>query len=227
MATSLEKYISKEIQGSVEVGTVALTSALTTVAITGIAGEFSCDPTTLVVGQTISISGTFGGTGSITGYVDPTTYVVSVTDGSTTFTLTEVGGVAVETTAGTPTGLTYTLNREYIVGEVITGGTSLATARIVKIEGTGESTVLTFDSIGGAAMFEDGETVVAGTSGISAVVDIVAGDLPVGSIGGTTAATATTIIATSAGIVQNQVTGSRLRQEVLVASRDFATKQAV
>lgn len=84
---------------------------LTGVTITGTAGQFSCalSGVTLTVGQQIVISGTFGGTGSITGYTSPTTYFITVTNGSTTFTLsTSIGGTAVVTTAGTPTGLTYT-----------------------------------------------------------------------------------------------------------------------
>lgn len=84
---------------------------LTGVTITGTAGQFSCalSGVTLTVGQQITISGTFGGTGSITGYTNPTTYFITATNGSTTFTLsTSIGGTAVVTTAGTPTGLTYT-----------------------------------------------------------------------------------------------------------------------
>lgn len=84
---------------------------LTGVTITGTAGQFSCalSGVTLTVGQQIVISGTFGGTGSITGYTNPTTYFITATNGSTTFTLsTSIGGTAVVTTAGTPTGLTYT-----------------------------------------------------------------------------------------------------------------------
>lgn len=83
---------------------------LTGVTITGTAGEFSCalSGVTFTVGQQIVISGTFGGTGSITGYANPTTYFITATNGSTTFTLsTSIGGAAVVTTAGTPTGLTY------------------------------------------------------------------------------------------------------------------------
>lgn len=79
------------------------------VAITGTAGQFSCTATNLIVGQTIVISGTLGGTGTITGYTNPKTYYVIATNGTTTFTLSaSLGGGAVTTTAGTPTGLTYT-----------------------------------------------------------------------------------------------------------------------
>jgi hypothetical protein len=78
------------------------------VAITGIAGQFSCTATTLNVGQTVTITGTLGGTGTITGYATGTVYKISATNGSTTFTLvTAATGAAIVTTAGTPTGLTY------------------------------------------------------------------------------------------------------------------------
>lgn len=83
--------------------------ALTGVAITGTAGQFSCSAGTIAVGQLLKISGTLGGTGTITGYTNPTTYKVSATNGTTTFTLITEAGVAIVTTAGTPTGLTYNL----------------------------------------------------------------------------------------------------------------------
>jgi len=62
----------------------------------------------LVTGQRLTISGTLGGTGTITGYTDPTTYIMTAVT-ATSATLTTTAGVAVVTTAGTPTGLTYTL----------------------------------------------------------------------------------------------------------------------
>jgi hypothetical protein len=89
------------------------TTTLSGVSITGIAGQFACTAMSpaLNIGQTITISGTLGGTGTITGYVNPTTYYIIATNGSTTFTLsTTSGGSGVVTTAGTPTGLTYTLS---------------------------------------------------------------------------------------------------------------------
>jgi Pectate lyase superfamily protein/Periplasmic copper-binding protein (NosD) len=100
----IDNYV-ENIQGTTRPG---IGTALTSVTITGVAGQFACSPTTIVVGQQVIISGVFGGTGSITGYANPTTYVVSVTNGSTTFTLTTQAGAALTTTAGTPTGLTYT-----------------------------------------------------------------------------------------------------------------------
>jgi len=90
-----------------------LSATLTGVTITGIAGQFSCTASSvpLVIGQSLTLSGVYGGTGSIAGYADPTTYFIIATNGSTTFTLsTTAGGAGVVTTAGTPTGLTYTLS---------------------------------------------------------------------------------------------------------------------
>lgn len=107
---------------------LATSPTLTTVAITGTGGQFSCNAAALSVGQLISISGTYGGTGSITGYSStagsPVTYYVIATNGSTTFTLsTTRGGAAISTTVGTPTGLTYTAS-------ALVGGPSLSTAFI-------------------------------------------------------------------------------------------------
>ena len=104
---------------SAPTGTIATTRNLTTVTIAGTAGEFTCDTTTLWVGMRITISGTLGGTGSITGYANPTTYQIFATNGSTTFTLRTLGGAAIVTTAGTPTGLTYaTSGAQGVVGEL-------------------------------------------------------------------------------------------------------------
>ncbi|CAB5221587.1 hypothetical protein UFOVP240_204 [uncultured Caudovirales phage] len=78
------------------------------VTITGTAGQFSCTSTTLSVGQTVTITGTLGGTGTITGYTTGTVYKISATNGTTTFTLINATtDAALVTTAGTPTGLTY------------------------------------------------------------------------------------------------------------------------
>ena len=92
------------------VNTTGGAPTLSGVTITGTAGQFSCTASTLVLGQQVTISGVFGGTGSITGYANPTTYYIVATNGTTTFTLsTTPTGSGVTTTAGTPTGLTYTL----------------------------------------------------------------------------------------------------------------------
>jgi hypothetical protein len=82
--------------------------SVSTVAITGTAGQFSCTCSGLAAGQKLTISGVYGGTGSIIGYSNPTIYYVSTTDGISTFTLQTIAQTAIVTTAGTPTGLTYT-----------------------------------------------------------------------------------------------------------------------
>ena len=87
--------------------------ALTTFATaTGTTGQFSFGATasTIVVGQIVTITGTNSGTGSITGYVSGNQYLISVTNGSTSVTLTTLAGVALATTAGSLTGLTGTLS---------------------------------------------------------------------------------------------------------------------
>ena len=92
--------------------------ALSSVSIAGTGGQFTCTTAaqTILVGMTVTISGTLGGTGSITGYTNPTTYIVSATNGTTTFTLVNSSNGAVVTTAGTPTGLTYTLGGVFVPG---------------------------------------------------------------------------------------------------------------
>jgi hypothetical protein len=91
------------------VSNTPLNSTLSGVIITGTAGQFSCTSTSLSLGQPITITGSYGGTGSITSYATGTTYYIITTNGTTTFTLSaSLGGSAITTTAGTPTGLTYT-----------------------------------------------------------------------------------------------------------------------
>jgi len=87
-------------------------TALAGVAISGTGGEFTCTATTLAAGDRIRITGTLGGTGTITSYATGTIYTVSAVTGTspnvTGFTLTTEAGSALTTTTGTPTGLTYT-----------------------------------------------------------------------------------------------------------------------
>ena len=94
-----------------------LVGAPTVTGITGTAGQFSCTTTTaLLVGQAITITGTFGGSGSISGYTSGKTYYIIATNGTTTFTLSETeGGTAITTTVGTPAGLTYTVAADTLV----------------------------------------------------------------------------------------------------------------
>ena len=82
---------------------------LNAVAVTGIAGQCSCTATTgLYIGQTVAVSGTL--TGTATGITSGVTYYIIATNYSTTFTLSaSSGGSAITTTAGSTTGLVFTL----------------------------------------------------------------------------------------------------------------------
>ena len=87
----------------------AAASTLASVVIAGTGGQITfTSQAGLVTGQRLTISGTLGGTGTITGYTNPTTYILTAVT-ATSATLTTTAGAAVVTTAGTPTGLTYTL----------------------------------------------------------------------------------------------------------------------
>ena len=107
--------------------TVMSSPTISGVAISGTGGQFTCSATTLVVGSTVTITGTLGGTGTITGYATGNTYKVSAITGSgssvTGFTLTTTGDAAIVTTAGTPTGLTYSISSNQSVASVtVTAG---------------------------------------------------------------------------------------------------------
>lgn len=132
--------------------TSAAAATVTGVAITGTAGQFSCTASTLAVGEALTISGTFGGTGSISGYADPTTYYIIATNGTTTFTLSLTrGGAAITTTAGTPTGLTYTLGNTgatyTIVGNTVGQPTGPVTEVVSVPTGTTASSTNYFASV--------------------------------------------------------------------------------
>ena len=93
---------------SVTTSTAAV-ATLSSVVIAGTGGQITfTSQAGLVTGQRMTISGTLGGTGTITGYTNPTTYILTAVT-ATSATLTTTAGAAVVTTAGTPTGLTYTL----------------------------------------------------------------------------------------------------------------------
>lgn len=102
------------------------------VTITGTAGQFSCTATTgITTFSQVKIIGTFGGTGSISGYVSGTIYYVIATNGTSTFTLSADGVNPITTTAGTPTGLTYGITRTYtstLMWSATSGGATGATA---------------------------------------------------------------------------------------------------
>ena len=82
--------------------------SLNSVAITGTAGQFSCSASlvTLTPGMIVVVTGANGGTGTIGNYLSPTSYKVSV-GGSTSFTLVNLNGTAITTTAGTITEMLF------------------------------------------------------------------------------------------------------------------------
>jgi hypothetical protein len=117
--------------------------ALASVAVTGTAGQCSCTATSgLFVGQAVVVSGTLSG--SATGISTGLTYYIIATDGTTTFTLSATpGGTAITTTAGTTTGLVFTVQQ-------FTGVTSGSTYYITATNGT--STFTLSASIGGPSL---------------------------------------------------------------------------
>ena len=83
---------------------------LGTTTVTGNAGTFSTVATTILENAPIVVSGTLTGNANIAGYSDPSTYYVTTTNGTSTFTLsTTVGGANIVTTAGNTRGLTFTV----------------------------------------------------------------------------------------------------------------------
>ena len=78
------------------------------VAVANTAGWFTANTSTFTTGQIITVSGTLTGNATITGYVDPTTYYVVDTNGTTTFQLAASEGAAnIVTAAGNTRGLTF------------------------------------------------------------------------------------------------------------------------
>jgi hypothetical protein len=97
--------------GTTVVSTNLAVPVLNAVAVTGTAGQCSCTSTTgLYIGQTVAVSGTL--TGTATGITSGVTYFIIATNFATTFTLSaSSGGGAIVTTAGTTTGLVFTLGQ--------------------------------------------------------------------------------------------------------------------
>ena len=95
--------------GTTVVSAVLDNGALGGVAVTGTAGQCSCTSTSgLYIGQSVTVSGT--NTGTATGVVSGVTYYIIATNYATTFTLSATsGGGAIVTTAGTTTGLVFTI----------------------------------------------------------------------------------------------------------------------
>jgi hypothetical protein len=134
-------------------GTVA-TTALSSVAVTGTAGQCSCTAVSgLYIGQPVLVTGTL--TGTATGIVSNRIYYIIDTDGTTTFTLSATyGGSAVTTTAGTTTGLTFTVT-------LLTGVAPSKTYYVIATNGT--TTFTLSETLNGSAI----NTTVNSISGLT------------------------------------------------------------
>lgn len=106
-------YTTETFNSYITASTAGANITTSSISTTGTGGQFSLGTAqsagTFFVGQVVTLTGTAGGTGSITGYTTGNAYVVTATNGTSTFTLAQmVNGVqtAVVTTAGTITGLT-------------------------------------------------------------------------------------------------------------------------
>jgi hypothetical protein len=174
--------------------------ALAAVAVTGTAGQCSCTATSgLFVGQAVVISGVL--TGTATGISSGLTYFIIATDGTSTFTLSATsGGTAITTTAGTTTGLVFTVKQ-------FTGVTSGSTYYITATNGT--STFTLSDSVGGPSL-------ITATNSVSGLVFSVPKDTGLASgttyyIIATNYTTTFTLSATSGGsaitTIVNSTTG--------------------
>jgi hypothetical protein len=214
MATTLNKYISSEQQGKISVESLVAASVVITGA-TWVLGEATLTAAShnFLVGDDITVAG-------LDVLLNGAFVVKAVTENEIVYNLAADPGV-ISDVDGT---VTFTTPK-FMAGSTLTGGTSGAIARVKSHIGTGDSSVIVFDSISGVAEFADGETVTG--RNISAVVDTVAGTLVDGALAGASsaAATSTDIRLTSSGIVKTTTVGTRVMQEVLVASRDLATKQ--
>ena len=103
-------------------------ATLSSVSVTGTSGQCSCSTTSgLYVGQTVIVSGT--NTGSATGLVSGTTYYIIATNYISTFQLSATsGGSPITTTAGTTTGLIFTIgNYQKVVLSSTAAAVGLAT----------------------------------------------------------------------------------------------------
>jgi hypothetical protein len=81
---------------------------LASVAVANTAGWFTANASSFTTGQLINVSGALTGNATITGYVNPTTYYVVDTNGTTAFQLAASEGAAnIVTAAGNTRGLTF------------------------------------------------------------------------------------------------------------------------
>ena len=109
-------------------------TALSSVAVSTTGGAFTCTGTafTLYYGDAVTVSGTPTGS-PIAGYVNPTTYYIVATNGSTSFTLSSgPGGPPITTAVVATTGLTFTVKTFFASGVAI----NTVTPNFITLNGT-------------------------------------------------------------------------------------------
>ena len=149
--TGTQRVVLATDQTSIPVISTQSTVSLTGVEISDYTGTFTCTAVSgplLVVGATVTITGTAGGTGTITNYSSNKTYKISATNGSTNFTLTELTGAGVTTTPGIPTGLSYLVYSVNFVNNIAQlGGQAIAMGSGVRTAGSQRVTIATDDIV--------------------------------------------------------------------------------
>ena len=90
-------------------GATTLTTANLTLATGGVFAVSPALSTALTLNQAVVITGTLTGTATITGYTSGNTYYVIATSTSSFTLSSSLNGTAITTTAGTVTGLAFTL----------------------------------------------------------------------------------------------------------------------
>jgi len=147
--------------------------SLTGVSVTSTTGAFLCTSARLILGNTVTVTGTNSGTGAINGYTSGAVYYIIETNGSTTFTLSAtLGGSAVVSTAGTLTGLTFTqagsvaglLPGMSVTGTGVPAGTSIANTYL-----TSSSTIPLVSSTTGLAVTLTSQAAGTYTFGTSSI----------------------------------------------------------
>ena len=171
--------------------TAASTSGAFTISTPQAAGTF-------FVGQVLTLTGTLGGAGNITGYSTGNSYLVSATNGTSSFTLTTLTGTALATTAGTITGLTFNFYTETVnnVDQLVpglrmvttgsTGGLTAGTYYIIAVY-TSLSQVVLSSTRGGNAF------VITSTTTGATVTTVVTATAPIATFS-SGAATATVVL---------------------------------
>jgi CxxC motif-containing protein len=137
-------------QTTIPVLATQATFTLSGVSIAGTTGDFTCTASSniLTKGATITITGTMGGTGTITGYTTGKVYKISTTNGSTTFTLVDLENGAIATTTGTPTGIVYTVNVPQSISNIAQlAGQTISMGTGVRDAGTQRVTIATDDIV--------------------------------------------------------------------------------